>query len=214
MQWATFALVAVVLVSATACSDDDTSAADGTETTTTAASTTTTQPPATDVASHEIVEDLVLEATALADELFQDPTAVEDPDNEALDRLREIYTEDSPTPDGVEEQLRELTANGQRERPSSTGIFREVSVYAFEPVDADTLSFDTCNQIDTETVDADGTVVEREAMVVFVRGSARRVDGVWRFHGLSNDISRRNPIQPGRSEAGLCAQLASERTGQ
>jgi hypothetical protein len=206
-------LVAVFLVSVSACSDDDTSAADG-ETSTTVASTTTTQPPATDEASHEIVEELVLEATGLADELFQDPTGVEDPDNEALARLREIYTDDSPTPDGVEERLRQLAANGQRERPSSTGIFREVSVYAFEPVDEDTLSFDTCNQIDTETVDANGTVLETEALVVFVRGSARRVDGVWRFHGLSNDISRSNPISPGESEAGLCAELASERDGQ
>ena len=80
--------------------------------------TTTTQPPATDEASHEVVEELVLEATELADELFQDPTAVEDPDNEALDRLREIYTDDSPTPDGVEDQLRELVATGQHQRPS------------------------------------------------------------------------------------------------
>jgi hypothetical protein len=107
-----------------------------------------------------------------------------------------------------------LAASGQHERPSATGIFREVSVYAFEPVDANTLSFDTCNQIDSETVDADGTVLETEALVVFVEGSARRVDGVWRFHGLSNDISRSNPIAPGGSEAGLCAQLASERTDQ
>jgi hypothetical protein len=207
-------LVAVLVVSATACSDDDTAAGDDNDTSTTVASTTTTEPPATDEASHEMVEELVLEATELADELFQDPAAVEDPDNEALARLREIYTDDSPTPDGVEEQLRDLAANGQHERPSSTGVFREVSVYAFEPVDQDTLNFDTCNQIDTERVDANGTVVDTEALVVFVRGSARRIDGVWRLHGLSNDISRSNPITPGESEPGLCAQLASERTGQ
>jgi hypothetical protein len=192
-----------------ACSDDDTSGADG-ETSTTVASTTTTQPPATDEASHEIVEELVLEATGLADELFQDPTGVEDPDNEALARLRELYTDDSPTPDAVEEQLRDFVASGQHQRPAANGLFREVGVYAFEAVDSDTLAFDTCNQIDKETVDANGEVVATDARVVFVSGEARRIDGAWRFVGLSNDTSRSNPITPGTAEQGLCAQLASE----
>jgi hypothetical protein len=203
-------LVAVLVVSATACSDDDTAAGDDNDTGTTVASTTTTQPPANDEASHEVVEELVVEATELADELFQDPTAVDDPDNEALARLREIYTEDSPTPDGVEEQLRDFVASGQHQRPAANGIFREVSVYAFEAVDSDTLAFDTCNQIDKETVDADGEVVGTDARVVFVGGEAHRVDGAWRFVGLSNDTSRSNPIAPGTAEQGLCAQLAAE----
>jgi hypothetical protein len=210
-RWATTAIAAAVVVtSGTACSDDD-ERAGGDGTPTTSETTSTTQPPATDEASHEVVEELVIEATGLADELFQDPSAVDDPDSEALDRLREIYTDDSPTPDGIEDELRELVANGQRQRPSETGIFREVSVYGFEPVDEDTLTFDTCNQIDFETVNADDTVVDTQAMVVFVEGTARRVDGVWRFHGLSDDVTRSNPIEPGQSEAGLCEQLASER---
>jgi hypothetical protein len=208
-RWATFALATVALASVVACSDEEPSAAGDDDTTTTVASTTTTQPPATDEASHEAVEELVLEATGLADELFQDPTAVEDPDSEALDRLREIYTEDSPTPDSVEEQLRDFVASGQHQRPAANGLFREVSVYAFETVDADTLTFDTCNQIDKETVDADGEVVATDARVVFVSGEAHRVDGAWRFVGLSNDTSRSNPIAPGTAEQGLCAQLAA-----
>jgi hypothetical protein len=203
-------LIAVLVVLATACSDDDTASGDD-ETTTTVATTTTTQPLATDEASYEIVEELVLEATDLADELFQDPTVVEDPDNELLVRLREIYTDESPAVGGIEGLLRQLVADSQHQRASATGIFREVSVYAFEPVDQDTLTFDTCNQIDKETVDEAGEVVATDAQVVFVSGEARRVDGSWRFVGLSNDTSRNNPIEPGTSEPGLCAQLAAER---
>jgi hypothetical protein len=208
------AALVVLLAVLAGCSDDDTSADSGDDTTTTVPTTTTTDPPATDEASYEIVEDLVLEATGLADELFQDPTVVEDSGNETLVRLREIYTDDSPTPEGVEQQLRDFVADGQYQRPSATGLFREVSVYAFEAVDEDTLTFDTCNQIDKETVDADGTVVTTDARVVFVSGEARRIDGVWRFVGLSNDTGRSNPIAPGTSGHGICAQFAAEREPQ
>jgi hypothetical protein len=203
-------LLVVQLVVLAGCSDDDTSADAGDDTTTTVATTTTTHPPATDEASYEIVEDLVLEATDLADELFQDPTAVEDPDNETLARLREVYTPDSPAPDGIEDLLRGLVAEGQHQSPSANGLFREVSLYAFEAVDEDTLTFDTCNQIDKQTVDDAGNVVTTDAQAVFVSGEAHRIDGVWRFVGLSNDTSRSNPIEPGSSERGLCAQLAAE----
>ncbi|MFW6033536.1 MAG: hypothetical protein ACOC9R_00260 [bacterium] len=203
-------LVVALVVSTVGCSDDATSAGTEDEPTTTVATTTTTQPPATDEDSHEIVEELVIEATGLADELFQDPTVIEDPDNELLVRLREIYTEDSPAIGGIEDVLRRLVADGQHQRPSRTGIFREVGVYAFEAEDADTLTFDTCNQIDKETVDASGDVVATDAQVVFVSGEARRVDGNWRFVGLSNDTTRNNPIEPGTSEPGLCSQLAAE----
>jgi hypothetical protein len=207
-------LLVVLLVVLAGCSDDDTSADAGDGTTTTVATTTTTHPPATDEASYEIVEDLVLEATDLADELFQDPTVVEDPGNETLVRLREVYAPDSPAPDGIEELLRGLVADGQHQRPSASGLFREVSVYAFDAVDEDTLAFDTCNQIDKETVDEAGEVVATDTQVVFVSGEARRIDGVWRFVGLSNDTSRSNPIEPGSSERGLCAQLAAERESE
>jgi hypothetical protein len=209
-------VLALLVVLAAACSDDDSDGSNGDGTTTTVAITTTTQPPATDQASHEIVEDMVIEATELADDLFQDPSAVEDPDNESLARLREIYTDDSPTPDGVEDQLRELARLGQYDRPAANGIFREVGVYAFEPSGQDTLRFDTCSQIDTERVDADGNVVSTEAMVRFSRGEARRIEGVWRFYGLSSDDSRVTEIEPGGASQGFCQRLtdAAPEAGQ
>jgi hypothetical protein len=206
-HWVVCGLVGALLVSVTACSDDDTSAADD-EARTTIASTTTTQPPATDEASHEIVEELVLEATGLADELFQDPTAVEDPDNEALDRLRELYTEDSPTPDGVEESVRGLADRDERYRPAASGIYREVSIYRWYPAtDENTLTFDTCSLIDREKVNAAGEVIDTEARVIFTAGEARRVAGVWRFYGLSSDVSRNTEIEPGQANPGFCQQV-------
>lgn len=199
-------LVLALLV-AVGCSDGGSQASPDDETTTTAA-TTTTQPVASDEASHEIVQEMVYEATSLADELFQDPALADDPDSTAMDRLREIYTDDSPTPAGLETQLEELVALGHHERPTANGMFREVSIYSFEPVDENTLQFETCSQIDTERVDSDGDVISTEAVVRFSRGEARRVDGVWRFYGLSNDDSRITEIEPGGSSHGFCARAA------
>jgi hypothetical protein len=196
----------VAVLGAVGCGDGGSEASPEDETTTSAA-TATTQPPATDEASHEIVNDMVLEATGLADELFQDPELIDDPDDETFDRLQEIYTPDSPAAAAIEDLLRGMVDEGQHQRPSATGLFREVTVYAFEAVDADTLTFDTCNQIDKETVNDAGDVVTTDAQMVFVGGEARRIDGVWRFVGLSNDATRANPMTPGSSERGRCAQF-------
>ena len=71
-----------------------------------------------------------------------------------------------------------------------------MSVYAFEPVDEDTLTFDTCNQIDFETVDADGRSSTPRRMVVFVerRGPPRR-----RRVAVPRAERRRQPQQPDRA---------------
>jgi hypothetical protein len=207
------ALLAVLVVAA-ACSDDDTTASDADdEATTTLATTTTTQPSATDdpEAAFDAVEEVLLEATSIADRLVQDPTVVDDPGNEDLERLREIYTENSPTPDGVEAQLRDLAEKGQRGRPTPGGeVYREIAPYNFEVVDPDMVRFDTCNQLDAQTVDAAGEVVETTSQIVFVGGTAQRVDGVWRLYGLSSDLSRSNPIRPGDSKAGYCTEFVAD----
>lgn len=214
MRWLAAAIAAATVVStATACSDDD-EAASGDDTATTSETTSTTQPPATDEASHEVVEELVIEATGLADELFQDPSVVDDPDSEALDELRELYTDDSPTPDGVEESVRGLAERGERYRPAASGIYREVAIYKWYPAtDDDTLTFDTCSLIDREKVNAAGDVVTTEARVIFTGGEARRVDGVWRFYGLSSDVSRDMPIEPGQADPGFCQQVPDPEGG-
>jgi hypothetical protein len=204
------AALVVVLAVLAGCSDDDTSADSGDDTT---ATTTTTQPPATDEASHEVIEDLVLEATSLADELFQDPTLVED-ESDALDRLREIYTDDSPTPEGVEESVRGLAERGESYTPAASGIYREVSIYKWDPAtDDDTLTFDTCSLIDRVKVDADGNVLSTEARVIFTAGEAQRVDGVWRFYGLSSDVSRSTEFESGTADPGFCQQIPDESEG-
>jgi hypothetical protein len=213
-RWAAAAIAAAVVVTTgTVCSDDDEPAV-GDGTTTTSEPTSTTQPPATDEASHEVVEELVIDATGLADELFQDPSAVEDPDSDALDELRELYTDDSPTPDGVEESVRGLAERGERYRPAASGIYREVAIYTWFPAtDEDTLTFDTCSLIDREKVNAAGEVIDTEARVIFTGGEARRIDGEWRFYGLSSDVSRDMPIEPGQADPGFCEQLPDPEGG-
>jgi hypothetical protein len=206
-RWA--AVVTVALTVLAACGDDDADdgRSDGTNTEP-GSSTSTTQPPATDEEdAFPIVEDLVTEATALADELFQNPSAVEDPHNPELARLREIYTEDSDTPDGVVAQLQELVDRGQRERPSESGVFRDLGVYQMATVDRDTIRFRICATEDSEVIDEEGNVVDQNAQVVQGVGEARRVDGTWRFFGIHLEDDRTLPIAPGTANPGFCDAL-------
>ena len=208
-RWAGLAIVALTLLAA--CGDDD--ADDGRSDTTNAdagSSTSTTQPPATDEqAAFPIVEDLVVEANAIIDELLQDPTAVNDPDNPEIARLREIHTDDSPTPDGVIAQLEELVDNDQRERPAQSGVFSDFGLYRMTAVDENTIRFRTCSTEDSETVDADDEVVDRRSQVTQGVGEARRVDGTWRVYGIQQEDDRTLPIEPGTANPGFCDDLFS-----
>jgi hypothetical protein len=172
------------------------------------ATTTTTQPPASDEAARAVVDDLVAEATALADRLFRDPAAALEPGSDDLDRLREIYVGGSPVPDGVSTQLRDLAALGRRHRAGASGVYREVAVFDWEPpTDDDTLRFRTCSMVDTEVVDATGRVVDHFAELILTGGEARRVDGVWRFGGFTDDSAQRLEIAPGTARPGYCRSV-------
>jgi hypothetical protein len=209
-------LVVAALVALGACSGDDT-ATDGRSDRTSqddGPSTSTTQPPATqEDEAFPIVEDLVTEANAITDELLQDPTAVEDPDNREIARLREIHTDDSPTPDGVVAQLEQLADNGQRERPAESGVFSDFGVYRMTAIDENTVRFRTCSTEDSVTVDASGRVVDRRAQVTQGVGEARRVDGTWRVYGIHPDPDRTLPIEPGTAQPGFCDSLFARETG-
>lgn len=171
--------------------------------------TPATQPPATDTAARAVVVDLVAEATGIADRLFQDPTVVNDPHNDDLARLREVYVDGSPTPAGIVARLHAMADTGQRERAAASGIFREVAIYQWEPPpDADTLRFETCSMVDTETVDSSGRVVRVYAQLILTGAEARRVDGVWRFGGFSDEASQRLEIVPGTAQPGYCRGVA------
>jgi hypothetical protein len=174
-----------------------------------------TQPAATDEdAAFPIVEDLVLEATALVDDLYQDPTAIDDDDNPQLQRLREIYTDDSPTPPAVESQLRQLVDDGERLRPAASGVFRDLGAYRLVAVDENTIRFRICATEDRETIDADGNVVDQRAQVTQGVGEARRVDGRWRFYGIHPDDDRTLPIEPGTANPGFCDRLYEDQDGE
>jgi hypothetical protein len=169
----------------------------------------TTAPPATDDASHAEVVAVVDEATSLADGFWRDPSVIDDPDNPDLARYRELYTLDSPTPPAVEEGLRTMVERGERYQPAN-GFMREVEIYQWAPAtDEDTLRFDTCSVIDRELVGPDGTVLSADARLLFVGGEAHRVGGVWRFYGLSNDMSRSVPLTPGAARPGTCASFVA-----
>jgi hypothetical protein len=212
-SWLAVAAAAGVALVGASCSGGDDSADDGagdrTTTTTEQASstTTTTQPQASGDGQQEtftIVENLAVEAIGLADELVQDPSNASEDD---LERLREIYTDDSPTPPNVEERLDELSSNGQEVRAGPSGIFDEFMVHGMVAVDATTIRFNFCANQDQETVDANGQVVERFAEVSQGAGEARYVDGAWRFFGLHRDDETSLPTEPGQALSGFCDLL-------
>jgi hypothetical protein len=166
--------------------------------------------PAADTpeAAFPVVEDLVIEATDLADQLFQDPTVVDGGDDDALlRRFSEIYTADSPTPQGVVAQLHTLSASGQRYRPGPSGRLRDVGVYRMTTIDGDQVAFRVCAVEDVEIVDTAGTVVGRRSQVTQGDGWAERSDGVWRFAGIDPDETATLPIAPGSAPSGFCDQL-------
>jgi hypothetical protein len=162
---------------------------------------------ATADADFPVVEDLVIEATGLADQLFEDPTVVNDAGDRTLARFNEIYTDDSPTPEGVAAQLRTLSANGQRYRPGPSGRLRDVGVYRMTRVDDSQVAFRICAVEDVEIVDADGTVIGRRSQVTQGDGWAERVGDEWRFAGIDPDESATLPIAPGSAPSGFCDQL-------
>jgi hypothetical protein len=157
-------------------------------------------------AAFPVVEDVVVEATGLADELFQDPTALDD-DSDAVRRFTDLYTADSPTPAGVLAQLRTLADSGRRYRPGPSGRMRDVGVYRMQAVDPDTVALRVCAIEDVEVVDAAGAVVERRSQITQGDAWAIRSGGVWRFAGIDPDEAAILPIAPGSAPSGFCDQL-------
>jgi hypothetical protein len=157
-------------------------------------------------AAFPVVEDVVIEATGLADELFQDPTVVED-DSAAVRRFAALYTADSPTPAGVLAQLRTLADSGRRYRAGPSGRMRDVGVYRMQAVDRDTVALRVCAIEDVEVVDSAGAVVERRSQITQGDAWAVRAGGVWRFAGIDPDEAATLPIAPGSAPSGFCDQL-------
>jgi hypothetical protein len=166
------------------------------------------QPAATTPdAAFPVVENLVVEATGLADQLFEDPSVVEDGHAKLLSRFHDVYTADSPTPAGVEAQLRKLNAQGQRYRPGPSGRLRDIGVYRMTASGADQVAFRVCAVEDMEIVDAAGKVVDRRSQVTQGDGWAERTGGIWRFAGIDPDEAATLPIAPGSAPSGFCDEL-------
>jgi hypothetical protein len=166
------------------------------------------QPAATTPdAAFPVVESLVIEATGLADQLFEDPSVVEDGHAKLLDRFHDVYTADSPTPAGVEAQLRKLNAQGRRYRPGPSGRLRDVGVYRMTASGADQVSFRVCAIEDMEIVNAAGKVIGRRSQVTQGDGWAERTGGIWHFAGIDPDETATLPIAPGSAPSGFCDSL-------
>lgn len=207
-------LVALVLalMATVACSDGGPDHASSSSATT-GSSTTTTQPSASDdpESAFAAVEDVVNEATSLADKMYQDPAGtIDDPDQADLEHYRSLFTDGAETPAGVEAQLRNLAEAGQRLRASPvSGVYRETKVFGFRAVDPETVRFRVCSLRDQETVDAAGAVVSQVAEVVQGDGEARRESGVWLFYGVDPDDDGPLALTPGAVNSGFCDTVAA-----
>jgi hypothetical protein len=67
--------------------------------------------------------------------------------------------------------------------------------------------FRTCSTEDSETIDADGNVVDHRSQVTQGVGEARRIDGTWRIYGIHLEDDRTIPLEPGTARPGFCDDL-------
>jgi hypothetical protein len=203
-------LVAACVFLAACGDDDDNSGVDRNPASTASSTTTETQPAASGEGqpqAFDLVKSVVLEATALTDELLQNPAVVNDPDNEDIPRLRDLYTDDSEGPDAVIDRLHHLAQDGQEVRAGGSGVFRQMKVFQASAVDGNTVRFRVCAVQDQETVDAQERVISRFAEVTQGTGEARRVDGVWRLYGIHRDADTSFEIEPGSADPNTCDDL-------
>lgn len=207
------ALAVLVLGGLAACGDDSSSDDAGGSsgaTTTAGPTTTTTQPPATDTEEAlAAVQDLADEGARLLEELYKDPTAIDDPDNDYDEQYAELFTDDSATPDSVFDHLRDFVDESEWMLAGPSGIFSEFYLYAPEPDGEDTLRFLHCVIEDREAHDENGPLGDDAAFTrrILGDGEAHRVDGVWRLHRYTTrgEPSERNPdlLQSGACETEL-----------
>jgi hypothetical protein len=209
--------IATGLAAAACGGDDDGGGPDPGDGNPASSATTTTQPSAVDDpdAAFDAVERLVVESTDLAADMYEDPqAALDDPDNDDLERYRAMFAEGIDSPEQTEQTLRDLANAGRHMQPSASGVFSLASAYAFRAVDADTVSFRACVLLDQETVDADGNIVVREATAVVGDGEARREGGLWRFAGVVPDPSGVVTLEPGQANSSYCDFVASTNQGE
>lgn len=169
-----------------------------------------TEPPVVDIEdATAVVVDKVEESARLVDELLQDPAAVDDPADDRLARLRELYSAESPVPDELEAQLRALADQGGRMQPAPSGFFRRLGVYDTTTIDESSLGFYVCSVEDVEIVDAAGAVVDQRARVFQGNGAAVRVDGEWRLVAMVPIDGFSRALAPGNVNPDLCDDAAT-----
>ena len=168
----TLVVLALVAVTAVACSDDDGSGAvanDSTTTSTSSGSTTTTTDPT------EALEAEIVAAYEASSRAFIDAAAIPDPDFRAF-----VVTHVGPMLEQRRGVLVGLRADGRVIRYPADSQYR-VEVGDVE-VDGDVARFEICGVDDGERVIvATGEVVASGVVTVEARVAMQRVEGVWKL---------------------------------
>lgn len=212
---AAVATAAALVVGLAACGDDgdggddENGQASGPPTTT--EPTTTTQPSATEdeEAAFEAVREGFDERQQLIDELFTEPSLLDDPEPEQVQRLRELVTGDlAQSVDATAEFAERLANRGRRLRAAGEVLF-DWGIYRMEATGADTITFEACVIRDSVEIDEAGEVVPGSGVVLgqFGVGEAHRVDGAWRLHQMTRDTDldiTEDDRTPGTLHAGAC----------
>lgn len=176
--------LAVVLVGAVAaCGDDsdDSSGSGGGDDTEAAGN----EPGAVEDESeaHRTVEALVHEGSERTSELYEDPSELDDPNSNRMDRLAALYTPDNPFPETIEEHLRMLADNGVAYLPGPGGFHERITVFDLTTLDEDTVRFQYCAALSIEITDP-GLDDPYLAELRTGAGEARRTDGTWQIHDM------------------------------
>jgi hypothetical protein len=203
--------VGLLLVTA-ACGDDSSDDDDEASSSSEPTSTTTTTHPSTEddeEAAFDTIRALVGELDGLNEQLYGDPSVVEDPDNPDLRRLNELFIEEHTGPEDTLEDLERLNELGNSQTAAPSGVYGETYIYGLESEDPDTVVFGYCTVRDRLLLDDDGTQMgQGEAQQMIGTSKAHRVGGIWR---LGFDESQTpQEIPPGSAQPGQCETMLAE----
>lgn len=162
--------------------------------------------------AHRIVENLVHDASERANELYEDPSVVDDPTSNRLERLLALYTPDNTFPEAIEEHVRLLADDGVSYAPGPRGFHERLRVFDLTTIDDDTVRFQYCAALSIEIVGSD----LEDPFLAELRtgvGEAHRIDGTWLLYDLVTPTEPRE-WDPERLTPDECDHMALEQLEQ
>jgi hypothetical protein len=158
--------------------------------------------------AHRIVESLVHDASERTSELYEDPSELDDPDSNRLDRLVALYTPDNPFPESIEGHLRQLADDGVAYVPGPGGFHERIRVFDLTTIDDDTVRFQYCAALSVEITGADMDDPYLAELRTGV-GEARLIDATWQIHDMVTPSEPR-AWDPERLAPDECDHMALE----